>query len=122
MMEARNSRILTVVRQVLRTITVLISVCIFSFPAHAQYGGGSGTTDSAETSTYVFLSDQSTVVKTGGFAGVHETYPIEGQFQLTVDANAGAASFDYVDAFLLSPISSSPPQSLGELFNINLLT
>ena len=106
--------------RILRTIPLLISVCIFSFPAHAQYGGGSGTTDSAETSTYVFLSDQSTVVKTGGFAGVHETYPIEGQFQLTVDANA--ASFDYVDAFLLSPISSSPPQSLGELFNINLLT
>ncbi len=114
MATASNSRIL-------RTIPLLIAVCIVSISAQAQYGGGSNTMASAETSTYVFLSDESTVVKTGGFAGVHETYPIEGQFQLTVDANAGAASFDYVDAFLLSPISSSPPQSLGELFNMTSL-
>jgi len=107
--------------RILRTILLLIAVCLLSIPAEAQYGGGSGTTASAETSTYVFLSDQSTVVQTGGIAGVHETYPIEGQFQLTVDANAGVASFDYVDAFLLSPISSSPPQSLGELFNMTSL-
>ncbi len=107
--------------RILWTIPLLIAVCIVSIPAQAQYGGGSGMTASAETSTYLFLSDQSTVVKTGGIAGVHETYPIQGQFQLTVDANAGVASFDYVDAFLLSPISSSPPQSLGELFNMTEL-
>jgi len=111
MATASNSR-------VLRTLLLLIAVCLVSIPAQAQYGGGSNTMASAETSTYVFLSDESTVVKTGGFAGIHETYPIQGQFQLTVDANAGVASFDYVDAFLLSPISSSPPQSLGELFNM----
>ncbi len=87
---------------------------LFSLDAAAQRKYG-------KTSTHVFLSDESTVVKTGGFAGVHETYPIEGQFQLTVDANAGVASFDYVDAFLLSPISSSGPQSLGELFNMTEL-
>ena len=88
---------------------LLLVVFVICQPA----GGG--------TSTYVFLSEHSKAVKVGGIAGVHETYPIQGQFQLTVDANAGVASFDYVDAFLLSPISSSPPQSLGELFNMTEL-
>jgi hypothetical protein len=103
---------------ILRTIPLLIAVCLFNFPTFAQYGGGDGTTASAETNTYVFLPGQSTVVQTGGIAGVHETYPIQGQFQLKVDVNA---SFGYVDAFLLSPISSSPPQSLGELFDMTSL-
>ncbi|UCC99298.1 MAG: hypothetical protein JSW66_05310 [Phycisphaerales bacterium] len=72
----------------------------------------------AQTSTYVFLTSQSNVVKTGGFAGVNETYPIQGQFQLEVDADAGIASFVCVDAFLLSPVSSYPPQILGDVFNM----
>jgi hypothetical protein len=38
------------------------------------------------------------VVQTGGFAGVHWTYSVEGLFQLTVDPNAGVASFAHVDA------------------------
>ena len=114
MATASNSR-------VLRIIPLVIGVCFVSLPTQAQDGGGSGTIAFAETSTYAFPPGQSTVVQTGGIAGVHETYPIEGQFQLTVDASAGVASFDYVDAFLLSPISSSPPQSLGELFNMTEL-
>ena len=79
-------------------------------------------TASAETNTYVFLPGQSTVVQTGGIAGVHKTYPIQGQFQLKVDVNATVALFGYVDAFLLSPVSSSPPQNLSELFNMAMLT
>jgi rhodanese-related sulfurtransferase len=59
---------------------------------------GSETIDSAGTNTYVFLPDQSTVVQTGGIAGVHWTYSVEGLFQLTVDPNAGTASFAHVDA------------------------
>ncbi|MHC4508282.1 MAG: GLUG motif-containing protein [Planctomycetota bacterium] len=77
-----------------------------------------GPARAGQTSTYVFLADQSTVVETGGFAGVNETHPIQGQFQLEVDVKAAVASFGYVDAFLLSPVSSSPPQSLGEVFNM----
>jgi len=88
---------------------VSIAICVFGQSADAQ------------TSIYVFDPNQSTVLQTGGIAGVHETYPLQGQFQLTADANAGVASFDYVDAFLLSPISSSPPKSLGELFNMTQL-
>ncbi|MDT8299957.1 MAG: rhodanese-like domain-containing protein [Sedimentisphaerales bacterium] len=81
----------------------------------------SETADSAETNTYVFLPDQSTVFQTGGIAGVHETYPVQGQFQLKVDVNSTVAAFGFVDAFLLSPVSSSPPQNLGELFNMAIL-
>ncbi len=43
-------------------------------------------------STYVF-TDESTVTQTGGLAGVDETYLVQGQFQLTVDTDAGVASF-----------------------------
>jgi len=46
------------------------------------------------TTIYDFVPDQSIVTKTWG----HVTYCIEGQFQLTVDYDAGSASFDYVDA------------------------
>jgi len=99
----------------------LLAICFCGLQTQAEYDGGSGTIAPAQTSTFVFLPDQSTVVKTGGIAGVHETYPIQGQFQLTVDASASVASFDYVDAFLLSPISSSPPQSLCELLNMTEL-
>ena len=76
---------------------VIVFLTIVSL-AQAKYAGGSGTIASAGTNTYVFLPDQSTVVQTGGIAGVHWTYSIKGQFQLTVDPDAGTASFAHVDA------------------------
>lgn len=114
-MEVRNSRILTVVRQVLRTILFLIAVCLLSFPAQANEKEFVTTADSQpfdsaqggelvpkglveSSSRYIFLSDQSTVIQTGGIAGVHWIYSVEGQFQLTVDPNAGTALFAHVDA------------------------
>jgi len=84
MVDITNSRIL-------RAILLLLAVCLVSLPAQAAVG----------VSTYIFLSDQSTVLQTGGIAGVHWTYSIEGKFQLSVDPiapNAGVASFIYVDA------------------------
>ncbi len=72
----------------------------------------------AETSIYVFDPNQSTVIQTGGFAGVNETYGIEGKFQLTVDFDAGIASFDMVDANLTEPTGFLYTQSLGVLFNM----
>jgi len=75
----------------------------------------------AETNTYRFVPNQSTVVQTGGFAGVRETYYITGQFQLTVDIGGGTASFDWVDATLSDgPFRQRP--SLGLLFNMTELT
>jgi hypothetical protein len=85
---------------------LLLIVCVICQPA-----GG-------ETNTYVFLTEQSKVVQTGGFAGVHETYAIEGQFQLTVDFDAGTALFSQVDANLVDESPFLPTKSLGELFNM----
>ena len=56
---------------------ILLAVCIF------------GRSSQAQTSIYIFEPNQSTIVQTGGFAGVNWTYTVEGQFQLTVDFEAG---------------------------------
>jgi len=66
----------------------------------------------------VFLTEQSKVVKVGGFAGVHETYPIEGQFRLTVDFDAGTAWFGQVDANLVDDSGLLYERSLGVIFNM----
>ncbi len=71
---------------------------------------------SAETVTYAFLPERSTVLQEGGFAGVHEIYSVEGQFQMSVDADAATVSFDSVDATLDRPLFFFGEQSLGELF------
>ena len=93
-----------------RTLIASIVICIIANAAAL-----------AETNTYRFVPNQSTVVQTGGFAGVHETYYITGQFQLTVDIGGGTASFDWVDATLSDgPFQHRP--SLGLLFNMTELT
>jgi len=73
-------------------------VCIVSLPAQAADVNDSEITAAVGVSTYVFVSDQSTVVQTGGIAGVQWTYSVEGQFQLSVDPNADIAMFVHVDA------------------------
>lgn len=69
----------------------------------------------AETNTCVFIPEQSTVVQTGGVAGIHETYSIQGQFQLTVDFDSNTASFDAVDANLSNGVD------LDDLFDMTEL-
>jgi hypothetical protein len=71
--------------------------------------------------TYEFITDQSSVTQTGGFAGVHQTHPIKGNFQLSVNYDANTASFERVDANLAEPKGFLPAQSLGELFNMTSL-
>ena len=97
---------------------VLLGICLFGRLAEAQYVGGNDTMASAQTSTYVFLSEQSKLVKVGGFAGVHETYSIEGQFQLTIDFDAGTAWFGQVDANLIDDSGLLYELSLGIIFNM----
>ena len=75
-----------------------------------------------QTSIYVFDPNQSTVVKTGGFAGVHETYVVVGQFLLSVDFEAGAASFEKVDANLIDESGTMYAENLGTLFNMTALS
>ena len=79
----------------LRGLSLLIAACFVTRPVPAQY---SGSAASPETSIYVFRADQSAVVQTGGMACVYWTYSIAGQFQLTVDPNAGTAFFAHVAA------------------------
>ncbi len=73
------------------------------------------STASGVTTTYEFLPEQSSMFRSGGPRGSHETYSIAGQFQLTVDLDGGIASFDQVDATLSNGIR------LGELFNMTEL-
>jgi hypothetical protein len=102
-------------------LVVLLITCFFSRAGEAQYGGGSGTTASAETNTYVFLLSQSTVVQTGGIAGVHWTYSVEGLFQLTVDPDAGTASFAHVDANATDDSPLRRTLDPNEVFNMTSL-
>jgi hypothetical protein len=97
---------------------ILLIICVLSWPAEAR------------TSIYVFIPGQSALVQTGGIAGVHETYGIagvhetygiEGKFPLTVDFDAGIASFDKVDANLSESTGFLYSQSLGEIFNMTAL-
>lgn len=78
-------------------------------------------TDSTETNTYVFLKNQSTLLQTGGIAGVNLNYSVEGYFQLTVDTDAGTGSFAFVDANATD--NSSPTHTLdpNQVFNMNSL-
>ncbi len=85
---------------------ILLAFCAISRPVEAK------------TSVYVFNLDQSSVVKTGGFAGVHETYIVTGQFQLAVDSDAGIASFEIVDANLTDETGAEYGRSLEEIFNM----
>ena len=77
-------------------------------------------TASAQAYRYIFDRDQSTVVQTGGFAGIHETHSIEGQFELTVDFDSGEARFNRVDA-ILSESSYLPTRNLNDLFRMTAM-
>ncbi len=95
--------------ELMMSLLIVSIVCIISHPAKA------------ETSVYVFDSDQSTVVKTGGFAGVHETYSVTGQFRLSVDLDAGVASFEIVDANMADETGTEYGRNINEIFNMTAL-
>ena len=59
----------------------------------------------AVTTLYEFIPEQSTVLERNWSWGYYEKwYSIKGQFQLTVDFDAGIASFDQVDATISEEI------------------
>ena len=64
----------------------LLLICLFAQSSNAR------------TNAYVFDPNQSTIVQTGGIAGIHRTYIVEGQFQLAVDYDTDTAAFEKVDA------------------------
>jgi len=72
---------------------------VFALDAQAARAG--------QTSAYGFVPDKSTLTQTGGIAGIHRTYAITGTFLLTLDFEAGTASFGRVDA---NAVDDSPDQ------------
>jgi len=70
------------------------------------------------TTTYDFIKDDSTLSVWGMGGG--GPYSIEGHFRLTVDYDAGIASFDQVDATILGQ-GFLNGQSLGDLFHMTEL-
>jgi len=70
------------------------------------------------TTIYEFVPEQSTVVVYG--RGGPYTYPIEGQFQLTVDYDAGIASFDQVDATISEEIHFTDYFGEDDVYTDNL--
>ena len=95
-------------------ISMVIAVLLVGLHCAIAAGG---------TDTYVFWPRYCSVAQTGGVAGIDETYGIEGRFELTVDFDAGTASFDVVDANLLdpSPYLDGYGTDLEELFDMTEL-
>ena len=67
--------------------------------------GCAGEATAGVTTVYEFLFEQSTLLERNWSWGYYEKwYSIEGWFQLTVDFDAGVASFDQVDATISEEI------------------
>ena len=109
---AKISKIITLLPQqkqsgkLIMLLFIFTAICAIGRPVEAG------------TSIYVFSPDQSTVVKTGGFAGVHITYAVTGQFRLTVDSDAGVVSFETVDANLADDTGLVYGRDLNEVLNM----
>lgn len=103
----------------MRTLLFVVVGCVLAISGQLAYGGPGSLSQAGEVSVFTFVTDQSAVTQTGGFAGVHETYPIQGQFRLTVDANAATASLESVDAELTRESPFLQNRDLGELFDMN---
>ena len=103
-----------------KSLILLLVLCLFDMAAKAQ-SDVREKISSAQTSTFVFKYDESTIVKAGGFEGVHETYHIEGTLQLSVDFDSITALFSRVDANLLDENGLLYEKSLGEILNMTEL-
>ncbi len=101
-----------------RRIVLTAIVVLIGWAARAPGGHDGG---GIIRSTYTFDADQSIVIQTGGIAGVHEVYSVEGWFELTLGPAEGAASFSQVDANLISDTGVPYITSLGALFNMTEL-
>jgi len=73
------------------------------------------------TNLYVFVPELSTLLQTGGFAGVRRPHTIEGQFELAIDFEAGTASFTDVSAVGTYEGPPSRTLDVGETLNMTAL-
>ena len=105
--------------QIRWAIPVLFIVWLAGFLGRANSVVAGASLGPARASRYIFLSDQSELFQTGGIAGIHRTYTIEGHFLLTVDPNAGTASFSQVDANATDDSPFRHSLDPNEVFNMN---
>lgn len=73
---------------------------------------------SADTTFYEFVPDESEFVLMGGFAGLDESYTVEGSLGLDVDFDANVASFVDVNATLMNVSGILHGASLDSLLNM----
>ncbi len=101
-------------RRKLAWALVLFGISFLIAPVQADEGV-------IRTSCYVFASERSTIVQTGGFAGVHWTYVVEGRFCLIVNPDTATARFERVDANAVDV--SEPARTLdpNAVFNLTAL-
>ncbi|MDI6450309.1 GLUG motif-containing protein [Anaerobaca lacustris] len=101
-------------RRELAWALVLFGISFLIAPVQADEGV-------IRTSCYVFASERSTIVQTGGFAGVHWTYVVEGRFCLIVNPDTATARFERVDANAVDV--SEPARTLdpNAVFNLTAL-
>jgi len=92
--------------------------CVFAAFLICTLSSCSNSPANNSVQTYEFITDQSNVIQSGGFAGVNKTHSIEGTFQLITDMDNNTASFEKVDANILEPTGFLPTQKLDELFNL----
>lgn len=104
----------------MKSLSLFLAIS-FVVSSAAAGDGAVSPTDAARTSTYEFDPYESTVIETGGFAGVHRVYAIKGRVQLLVDPNAGAASFRQVDANAIDDGPFGRNLVVNELFNMTAL-
>jgi rhodanese-related sulfurtransferase len=79
-------------------------------------------TGSTETNTYVFLPEKSTLLQTGGIAGINRIFSVEGYFHLTVDKDADTGSFTLVDAIAIDDSPFKHTLDPNQVFNMNSLS
>jgi hypothetical protein len=103
--------------QIRKKILVIFSLIIFLFLSVTS-GAQQNT---SRTNRYIFLPKQSKLVQTGGIAGVNRTYIVQGQFALTIDSQAAAASFAQVDANAVDDSQFQRTLDPNEVFAMTLL-
>lgn len=103
-------------------ISLLIAAFLISIPVRAGYGSDANDlTPSTQTNQYVFQQDRSSLIQSGGIAGIRRNYSVKGKFDLTINFEAGTALLKNVDANAID--ESSPEYTLdpNEVFNITSL-
>jgi len=102
----------------MKILSLIVTISLVVSSAVAAGDGAVSPADAAGTSTYEFDPYESTVTETGGFAGVHRVYAVKGRLQLTVDPNAGTASFRQVDANAIDDGPVGRNLVVNDLFNM----